>query len=146
MPIPTQQKASPAQRQHPKGWRGSSIVELLAVIAITVALAIMAIPVYNDYIDKAKVTIAFDTLDEIQKALKSYHREYQSYPPEPMDFLLAGTDSNGHTVFQSILLEKISEDITPVSYHLTSDSYTFIARAKDSEQTIMTMTPHKISY
>lgn len=150
MTDPTWQEHS-AQQPHPHGWRGSSILELLAVIAITVALAVMAIPVYNDYIDKAKVTIALDTLDTVRKTLDSYRVEHKEYPPSSdkdfsSSFFFTGVDDKGHTVFQSLLVEQIREDLTPVSYNSTGATYTLIIKAKDSEESIITATPRKIAH
>lgn len=148
MTDPTPQEYS-TQQPPPHDWRGSGILELLAVIFIVVALAVIIIPVYNDYIDKAKVTIALDTLDTTRKALDSYHVEHKEYPPTfeatfPSSFFFTGVDSNKRTVFHSLLIEQLRENVSPVSYNSTADTYTFTVMAKDSEETTITVTPRRI--
>ena len=151
MPVPAQQVTSLPKYRHPKGSKGSSILELLVVLVITIALFMMSFPIYKNYIDKAKVTIALGTLDNIRSELKTYHDEYQEYPPEAKGafvkgFFFTGKDSKGRTVFQRLMIEQISDDLSPVSYNTVKGSYTIIAKAHDSRQTTMTATSKKISY
>jgi Tfp pilus assembly protein PilE len=148
MTDPTQQEYS-TQQPPSHAWRESGILELLSVIVIIVALAVIIIPVYNDYIDKAKVTIALDTLDTTRKRLDSYHVEHKEYPLASeatfsSSFFFTGVDSMKRTVFHSLLIEQLREDVSPVSYNSTADTYTFTVMAKDSEETIITVTPRKI--
>ena len=151
MPVPAQQVTSVSKHRHPRGSKGSGILELLVVLAITIALAVISFPIYQNYIDKAKITIALGTLENIRSELKTYHDEYQEYPPEPKgsflkDFFFTGKDSKGRTVFQSLMIEQISDDLSSVSYNTIKGSYTIIAKARDSKQTTMTVTSKKISY
>ena len=81
MSVPIQQiNPSPKQLCRRKGSKGFTLIELLVVVAIIGALAAIAIPVYNSYINSAKRTLAYGTLDTIRKTLELYHIDYQQYP------------------------------------------------------------------
>jgi len=118
-------------------------------------LAAIAIPAYNSYVDKAKKTVAISTLDTIRKDFELYHIDHQEYPPEPANigaaesFFNDGTDSKGRNVFTSFMTDQIGTDITPVSYtynSATATDYIFKAKARDKDQTEMTLTPSDITY
>ena len=145
MPVPALKSDSPEQQPYRKRAQGFTLIELLVVVTVIVIVAAIAIPAYNSYINKAKRTIAYSTLDTIRKALETYSFDYQVYPPAPIDFS-NGTDNMGRTVFSSVLVLQINKDITPVKYNSATNTYTLIAKAKNSEQTIMTLTPQKITY
>ena len=120
-------------------------MELLIVVVIIGVLAAIAIPAYNSYINKAKITTAQAALDTIRKTLESYHIDYQEYP-DSIDFN-TGQDGLGRTVFEPQLVDQINSDLTSVDSYLNSGTtYTLVARAKDSDQTVMTLTPQEITY
>ncbi len=129
----------------PKGSKGFTLIELLVIVAIIGVLAAIAIPTYSNYINKAKVTVAYGTLDAIRKNFENYHIDYQEYPPEPINFF-TGTDGNGRTVFSSLLLDQINSDIILVSYNsaINGGTYTLVANARDDDQTEITLTPTEI--
>jgi len=146
MPDPNQQNSSSSEQLPPRiGSRGFTLVELLMVLAIIVALAAISIPVYKNYVDKAKITLAYGTLDTIRKTMELYHVDNQEYPPEPIDFITTGADSATppRTVFSPLMLQQIANDLTPpiVSYNGSTMTYTLVAKARDNAQTIMTLTP-----
>ena len=149
MPDPNQQNSSFSEQLPPrKGPRGLTLVELLTVVAIIVALAAISIPVYSNYVDKAREAVAISTLDTVRKNLEFFHLDNQEYPTKPIDFL-TGTDgaTPPQTVFSPMLLDQINEDLTPVSYNTATNksTYTLIAEAKDRNQTVLTLTPAEIS-
>jgi len=127
------------------GSKGFTLLELLVVVAIIGILTAIAIPAYNSYINKAKITLAQGALDTIRKTLESYHIDYQEYP-DSIDFN-TGQDSLGRTVFEPQFVNQINDDLSSIdSYLNTGTTYTLVARAKDSEQTVMTLTPLDITY
>ena len=120
-------------------------MELLIVVVIIGVLAAIAIPAYNSYINKAQRTSAQATLDTIRKTLESYYIDYQEYP-DSIDFN-TGQDGLGRTVFEPQFVNQINGDLSSIDSYLNSGTtYTLVARAKDSEQTVMTLTPLEITY
>ena len=124
---------------------GFTILELLIVVAIIGALTAIAVPAYNKYLNRAKITMAHGTLDTIRKNLESYHLDYQDYP-DSINFV-TGKDGLGRTVFELSFLNQITDDLTSVdSYVMADNTYTFVVRARDDQQTMMTLTPQDITY
>lgn len=120
-------------------------MELLIVVVIIGVLAAIAIPAYNGYINKAKRTSAQATLDTIRKTLESYYVDYQEYP-DSIDFN-TGQDGLGRTVFEPQFVNQLNGDLSSIdSYLNTGTTYTLVVRAKDSNQTVMTLTPLEITY
>jgi type II secretion system protein G len=131
--------------------KGFTLLELLVVVIIIGALASMAIPAYYRYIDKARVTIALGTMDTIRKTLESFHIDYQRYP-QNIKFSTGQEDILGvlTTVLPSGLLEQLRNDITVTDadyiYNTATQSYTLSAKAKNSAQTPLVMTPEATTY
>ena len=120
-------------------------MELLVVVAIIGTLAAIAIPAYNNYVNRAKVTMAYAALDSIRKNLEFYNMDHQDYP-DSIDFV-TGQDGLGQTVFELSLLDQITDDLTSIdSYVMADHTYTLVARARDDQQTVMTLTPMDITY
>lgn len=148
MPVPTNQNtASLNQLYGCNGSKGFTLLELLVVVAIIGTLAAIAIPAYNGYIGKAKLTVAISTLDTIRKNFESFHIDYQEYPTKDIDW---DTGMDGATpsreVFKTMLLDQIDDDLTIVLYNtIGTSSYELTARAKDKNQTLLTLTPAEIS-
>lgn len=122
-------------------------MELITVVTIIGILAAISIPAYFKYIDTAKITLAYGALDSIRKTLEGYHIDYQHYP-ESID-LTTWTDADGNQVLEDMLIEQIKNDLTSVdsyNYNSATASYILKVKAKNSELTVMTLTPQEISY
>jgi prepilin-type N-terminal cleavage/methylation domain-containing protein len=125
-----------------RGNPGFTIIELVFAILILTALILMAYPIYNSYIQKAKVTVATASLDRIQKSLESYHLDNNKYP-DNINFSNC-MDNDGHRVFPSAFCDEIKKDIYSVdSYVIDGGGYILKARAKDDKHTLLTLTPSK---
>lgn len=127
---------------------GFTLIELLVVVAIIGALASIAIPVYTNYVDKARVTVAIGTLDTIRKSLEFFHIDNQRYP-QGIDFdAHSGLEIPGTLrVFASALVEQIDNDLTVTNadyvYNSATMTYVLTAKAKNRAQTVLTMTPQQ---
>ena len=63
-----------------KAQQGFTLIELMIVVAIIGILAAVAIPAYQDYIVKAKLSKVQSTLDPIKTALALYYQENGTFP------------------------------------------------------------------
>lgn len=141
LPSVVQHPAKPCRRA-----RGFTLIELLVVVAIIGTLAAIAIPAYYGYVNKAKRTVAINTMGTIRKTLEAFSIDHGEYPEKPIDFT-TGLDNQARTVFPPVLLDNIRNDLLSIdSYDLAGEQYTVTATAKDSEHTVLTLTPQTLNY
>jgi prepilin-type N-terminal cleavage/methylation domain-containing protein len=126
--------------------RGFTLIELLVVVVIIGTLAAIAIPAYYGYVNKAKRTVAINTMNTIRKTLESFIIDHGDYPEPPINFT-TGLDNQARTVFPPMLLDNINNDLLSIdSYTLVGEEYTVTATAKDSDHTVLTLTPQTLNY
>jgi type IV pilus assembly protein PilA len=64
-------------KQHQLGF---TLLELMSVVSIIGILAAMAIPRYQDYVNRARVSEAFSLAQPIQEAIRSYYAHTGRFP------------------------------------------------------------------
>ena len=124
---------------------GLTLIELIVVTAIIGVLATMAIPIYQNFKDKARITVAQATLDTFRVILVDYSNEGTGSYPTTIDFV-TGLDNQGATVIQQPLRDQIRNDLilSSMNYIRTTSGFTLTAQAKDKAQTVLILTENTL--
>ena len=64
--------------------KGFTLIELMIVVAIIAILAMIAVPMYQRYIERSRNAAAQSMLQQISTALVAYSVDNQSYPAAPL--------------------------------------------------------------
>lgn len=59
--------------------RGFSLIELMIAVAIIAVLAAIAVPNYNNYLIKGKLTEAYSQLSDLQNRQEQYYQDNRAY-------------------------------------------------------------------
>lgn len=59
--------------------KGFSLIELLTVVAIIGIIATIALPAYNDYVTRGKLTEAFTNLSDLRVKLEQFYQDNRVY-------------------------------------------------------------------
>lgn len=78
---------------------GFTLIELMIVIAIISILAAIAIPNYNDYVRRAKLTEAQASLSDLRVKMEQFFQDYRNY---------GNADGNGKCGLDSASTAKVS--------------------------------------
>jgi general secretion pathway protein G len=72
----------PTVRPHVEDQRGFSAIEMAIAIAVVATLAAIAVPSYQSYVMRAKVSVAIADISKIGLAIEKYDLEKNGLPPD----------------------------------------------------------------
>lgn len=126
-----------------RGRSGLTLIELIVVMIILTTLITIAFSIYNNFINKAKITVAQSVLTNVQKNIEVYNMDKGSYPAS-IDFTNC-IDDQGRTVLDPTLCDQLKKDLFSNNYTVNGTSYELKAQAKDAKNTLLTLTPNNIT-
>ncbi|WP_432823388.1 type IV pilin protein [Trichloromonas sp.] len=126
--------------------RGFTLIELLIVVAIIGILASVSVFGYFKYVDKARLTMSVSVLESVRTMLAGYQVDHGNFPVG-LNFDNC-TDLGGNVVFDVVTCDNMKKHISAfVSYDGSiAGEYVLKVKAKDSAQTIVTVTEQNISH
>ena len=126
---------------------GMTLVELLIVLVIIGILATVAIPRFNDMINKGKVSAAEQELKHATNGLWYYKTENDSLS-FPATTMITTYESLMDVCrpYVGTLPSAENARFSFVSYASTDSAFTLIVRARDQDRTEMTATNRGITY
>ena len=69
--------------RHPIASRGFTLIELMITVAIIAILAAVAVPSYQDYVRRGKITEATSTLADLRIKMEQYYQDNRTYIDGP---------------------------------------------------------------
>ncbi|HEY7386163.1 MAG TPA: type IV pilin protein [Beijerinckiaceae bacterium] len=82
-----------------KQQRGFTIIELLIVIVIVAILAAVALPAYQDYTQRAKLTEAFTGLSDFRVRMEQFYQDNRRYDGGGLDGCGAASPNSKYFTF-----------------------------------------------
>lgn len=125
--------------------RGLTLIELLVVVAILGALAALVVPKVMETLNEANRKVAVADAGTVRQAMERYLVDHRDYPP---DMKKTGEQTDSYEGLAEKLAPYLNlppasqASFTFVSYSKQSDPpYSLVLKAKDRDQTQITVTP-----
>lgn len=125
---------------------GFTVIELLVAMILLTILILIAISLYMNFINKAKITVAENVLRHTKDNLNLYHIDNNKFPYS-INFDNNCIDENALPVFSQGFCNQLKEDLYSINYSYTAENQKYIltGRAKDNKHTLITVTPETIT-
>lgn len=113
--------------------RGFTLIELMIVIVVISILSAIAIPAYNDYVLKSKLTEAFTELSTMRVRMEQYFQDNRSYvnacnantvatPPTGTYFDITCDPAPNDTAFTVVAAGKASQGLSGFRYTINQSN------------------------
>ncbi|MBI5287078.1 MAG: prepilin-type N-terminal cleavage/methylation domain-containing protein [Deltaproteobacteria bacterium] len=129
----------------PKHSKGFSLTGLIVIMFIIVILMGIAMSSYRYMLDRARLVSSVVALETVKLAIEVYSGDYSGYPSS-INFANF-TDQAGRPILEASSWNNVQKKIYSwESYTVAGDSYTLQAKALDSSNTVLTLTPTGVTY
>lgn len=108
-----------------KAQKGFTLIELMIVIAIVGILAAIALPAYQDYIVRSKLSEPMAALAEAKTTVAEYYATNGKFPTVATSFGINTGDRGSDTLVQINILEGISTGTTGIFLEAEVDACTW---------------------
>lgn len=141
-----------SKKRRNKNAAGFTLIELLVVVAITLILGSVAIPIYRNFLDNARLVASVSSLDQYRNGLEGYFIDHANYPTGILYEVCK--DENGNAILPEATCDDLNKRIfswdsyDPAGEALANGqiSYTLVATANNTDNTILTLTSAGVSY
>ena len=99
--------------------RGFTVIELLIVIAIISILAAVALPAYNDYVQRSKLVEAFTALSDFRVRMEQFYQDNRRYDGAGLGNCGATAPNSKYFTF-GCLAVTVAPATTPQNYTATA--------------------------
>jgi len=99
--------------------RGFTIIELMIAVAIIAILAAIALPAYNDYIQRGKITEAFTALSDFRVRMEQFYQDNRRYDGAGLGGCGAAAPNSQYFTFNCVPVV-VAPATTPQNYTVTA--------------------------